>query len=507
MKKFTFIGISIAIALGFTACQKEDIAPAEQSQDRALVTDIFSASLDALATRTATEDYGVTVTWAANDKVYYYSQDGGTVRNFTIESAGTSATLTLEREEADNYYHLVHAGDTEPNITTNTINAMVISSGVPAAQNGTFASANVSVGHTQPGEYSITFKPVTALVKFTTERTDIKTIYLTAGNNAAVAGDISVDPVEDSPIATLSGTGNSVITVTFDSPAAGTYYINVLPATYSKGFTLFLKDNNDEVIGTVAASKSIDLSAGGKMINLGNIDSHIILGALPGVFSISSWQKVRFSKGNLRAKKVDDSWTWGFYEHQYGYNSNPVTNYIRTATSSDTEIDLFCWGYDESGSINPTENATRSSFTDWGSQIGSGWRTLSGGGSGEWYYLIYNRTNADKRYKYNVTVCGATKCIVIAPDNFSGSIAKEYTAETWPAAEASGLVCLPVAGYRSGTEVKNVGYYGYYWTATPVNNDETNAFYLQVNSSGFQSPTYYATRNNGRSVRLVYPVE
>ena len=502
MKKFTFIGISIAIALGFAACQKEDTAPAEG----VLVTEIFSASLDAPATKTVTEDGGTTVTWAANDKVYYYSQDNGTVRNCTIDAAGVSATLTLEREESDNYYHLVYAGGVEPNITTNTINAMVISNGVTTAQNGTFASANVSVAHTQPGEYNVTFKPVTALVKFTTERTDIKTVYLTAGNNAAVAGDISVDPVEDSPIANLSGDGSASITVTFDSPAAGTYYINVLPATYSKGFTLFIKDNNDEVIGTVVASKSIDLSAGGKMINLGNIDSHIILGALPGVFSISSWQKVRFSKGNLRAKKVDDSWTWGFYEHQYRYNSNPVTSYTRTATSSDTEIDLFCWGYDESGSVNPTENATRSSFTDWGSQIGSGWKTLTGGGSGEWYYLLTTRTNADKLSK-NVKVCGVTNCLVIAPDNFSGSIAKEYTAETWPAAEASGLVCLPRAGYRNGAEVKNVGYYGYYWTATPVNNDETNAFYLQVNTSGFQDPTYYAYRYNGRSVRLVYPVE
>jgi len=273
MKKITFIGVTVAMAMGFTSCQKESISM-ERTAGK-LITETFSASMVRSDTKTAISDDGATVTWTANDVLYYYTADEDTVRSFTITSTGSSAFLVLERGEGDTYFNLVHAGGTAPTFTVKTSSSMVFD-GVKSAQDGTFANANVSVARTVPNGGSITFKPVTALVKFSTSRTDIKTVVLTGGaGTETVAGDISVVPTAASPVATLSGTGSTSSTVTIGTPAAGTYYINILPGTYSSGLKLQLKNAGGNAIGTVFASKSIDLSAGGSMINLGNIDSHI----------------------------------------------------------------------------------------------------------------------------------------------------------------------------------------------------------------------------------------
>ena len=469
MKRFTFIGISIAIALGFTACQKEDIAPAEQSQESALVTDIFSASLDAPATRTATEDYGTTVTWAANDKVYYYSQDDGTVRNFTIESAGPSASLTLQREETDTYYNLVYAGNAEPTLSTKTASSMVITSGVPAAQNGTFASANVSVARALPGQSAITFKPVTALVKFTTARTDIKTITLTAGGGEKVAGDISVNPTAASPKATLSGDGSTSVTVTFDTPAAGTYYINVLPVTYSSGLVLTLKNENGSTIGTVTASKSIDLGASGKMINLGNIDSCIVV--------------VPVTTGTAKAKldgtnEVDVNWVqlWA---------NGPKWATINVGVTSTTATGAAAYGgyYDWGGT-------TSKSTTDY-----------------------YNGTDYDNDGNLPTNYDTATKLwgsnwrmptkdeLTKLKDNCTWSTFSSGYTITGKGDYASNSIFLPAAGYFNYNNkiVYVAGSQGYYWSSTPSGSNI--AWYLYF-FSGSQSVSYH-DRKAGYSVRAV----
>ena len=43
---------------------------------------------------------------------------------------------------------------------------------------------------------------------------------------------------------------------------------------------------------------------------------------------------------------------------------------------------------------------------------------------------------------------------------------KSYDAADWATAEAAGLICLPPAGYRDGTEVKSGEGNGFYWAST-----------------------------------------
>ena len=218
-----------------------------------------------------------------------------------------------------------------------------------------------------------------------------------------------------------------------------------------------------------------------------------------GTFSVKNTEKVRFSKGNLRAKKGGDNWTWGFYDNQYECNSLNGSSSSRTAKSEDTEIDLFCWGYNDHNSVVPTTSSYESSFSDWGPQVGSGWSTLS---SSEWEYLITTRGTGVTYRKYGVTVCGKANCLVIAPDGNTTAIASSYDASAWAAAEASGFVCLPAAGYRNGSDVGNVGVYGGYWSSSPKESDASGSYLLYfINSSVATSNS--GNRNHGHSVRLV----
>ena len=475
MKKFTFIGISIAIALGFAACQKEDAAPAEQNQESALVTDIFSASLDAPATRTATEDYGTTVTWAANDKVYYYSQDDGEVRNYEITAAGSSATITLEREQTDTYYNLVYAGNAEPTFSTNTDSQMTITNGVPAAQNGTFASANISAAHATPGAESITFKPVTALVKFTTARTDIKTITLTAGGSEKVAGDISVDPASDAHTATLSGDGSASITVTIASPAAGTYYINVLPATYSSGLVLTLKDASGSVIGTVTASKEIALNAGGKMINLGDIDSHIVAPPITGT------AKAKLSTSS--STMTDVPWVQ-LWENGPKWATINVGVTSTTATGTAAYGGLYRWG----GTNNMRSNTSASDDHYTGT-------TYDKNGN-----LTTNSDTATKLWGSNWRMPTQDELTKLKNDCTWSSFSAGYTI-TGKGDYSSNSIFLPAAGYfhYDYKEVNFAGTNGDYWSSTPSGSG--NAYGLGF-GSGVQDVSF-DSRMHGCSVRAV----
>ena len=193
-------------------------------------------------------------------------------------------------------------------------------------------------------------------------------------------------------------------------------------------------------------------------------------------------------------------------------------------------IDLFGWGT----GINPTYTSTDyndyATFTDWGVNaiINGGdeanlWRTLT---KDEWVYLFYGR--ADAATKFGLGSVNGVNGTILLPDNWTlptgasftasttqgladqgtyyyddngGHFADNtYTAEQWTVMESAGAVFLPAAGGRYGTDVYNVGSYGYYWSATPSG---TNGAYYLYFYSDYLSPQSFSIRYYGRSVRLV----
>lgn len=248
-------------------------------------------------------------------------------------------------------------------------------------------------------------------------------------------------------------------------------------------------------------------------------------GILSGEFSVSATTKVHFSQGNLQYQASTN--TWRFAANQYDLIGSDNSNISAYYTGW---IDLFGWGTGNNPTNVSTDYNDYATFTDWGTNaIPNGgnqanlWRTLT---KDEWVYLFYGRTNAAVLFGLG-SVNGVNGTILL-PDNWSlpagatftasttqgladnGSFFynsnknnfshNTYTKEQWSVMESAGAVFLPAAGSRYGSDVSNVGSYGYYWSSTP--SGTSYAYYLYFGSY-YLSPQDYRNRSRGQSVRLV----
>ena len=242
-------------------------------------------------------------------------------------------------------------------------------------------------------------------------------------------------------------------------------------------------------------------------------------GLINGIFSISSYRSVCFSKGNLQYQASTD--TWRFAENQWDYIGYS-NEYISSTYSG--WIDLFGWGTGD----RPTKHLEYndySTFHDWGnnyiSYINYGslmnWRTLS---RDELCYLFYYR-DTDSGIRYAKAYVNGVNGVILLPDDWSSeyyylrnvndSYANNYS-DNWISSsewtnklEANGAVFFPAAGYRDPASANypgeiNTG--GNYWLSTPVN--PYGAYYFTFGDT-YCSPESYVeySRRWGCSVRLV----
>ena len=244
---------------------------------------------------------------------------------------------------------------------------------------------------------------------------------------------------------------------------------------------------------------------------------------LAGVFSVAADKQVKFSKGNLQCTINGTDTAWAFAAHQYDMLGTANVNGSVLANT----IDLFGWSGSTATAKWGISTSTSSSdysddFADWGQNIGDGktWRTLT---HDEWTYLHSGRANASNLMgvaRINLDAEGTTYAngLILLPDawtcpegiTFKSGFASTYSEQAyadyqtftlaqWEKLEAAGAVFLPASGYRDGSSINYVQYYGYYWSATPI--DSLYASCLRFYSNGAVWGTYY--RYNGRAVRLV----
>lgn len=241
-------------------------------------------------------------------------------------------------------------------------------------------------------------------------------------------------------------------------------------------------------------------------------------------FSVSATKQVTFSCGNLQY--TQSTQTWSFAEHQYDMIGE--ANIINDALAD--KIDLFGWsgstGNAQWGISTSTDYSDYSGdFVDWGTNtIGKDapdtWRTLT---KDEWSYLLSERTNANNLIgvaRINLNADGEyANGLILLPDNwtcpagvtFKSGLASEssvqayadyqtFTLFDWQKLEAAGAVFLPASGNRYGSDVCNVQYNGYFWSATPGDSDYALVFFFY---SGFAYTSSYWNRIIGLAVRLV----
>lgn len=401
----------------------------------------------------------------------------------------------------------------------------------PATQTYTTGKFNAPMYAVSDNE-ELTFKNICGVLCISLKGTDkVKSISVTA--NEAICGAFSMT---DATTVNLTGTGK---TVTLDcgtggvqlSSTATTFYIYLPPRTsYSAGMKIVVTNTDG---GTFTKVTTKDATIARKSLYAFSWTPVFLPAAtLSGLFTVGVGPdghsntlddvKVQFSSGNLQATYDGSKYTWGFAANQYDIIGNAAGNTtIGTSQTTGAVVDLFGWsatdystsaqwGLSTSKLSNMYGTSTKEdNFNDWGNAYNTQegitiqpWRTLS---KNEWNYLMNTRTNASSLYKYGVTITDAggvshTNCLVIAPDGYSKPFKTTYTAADWAVAELDGLVCLPAAGYRSGTTVTTGN--GHYWTATPCEViDSFAAYSLYFNNES--SSITYRERYMGRSVRLV----
>lgn len=309
---------------------------------------------------------------------------------------------------------------------------------------------------------------------------------------------------------TSSGSGTGVFSVGMTGlSAATTYYVRAY-ATNSLGTAY-----GDEVNFTTSSSWGE--------------------GQLPGLFSVNAAIRVRFSQGNLQYQASSN--TWRFADNQFDYIGDGNANISETYSGW---IDLFGWGtsgYNHgANSYQPWSTSAAwsdyyaygdaySSLYDQTGQADWGYNAISNGGNNtniwrtltqaEWRYLFDFR-NTTSGIRYAKAIVNGVNGVLLLPDDWqSGTYALISTnvatapftenvvsASDWAILEENGVVFLPAAGYRIGTQMFSIGAEGNYWTSSRYDNYDV--FYMRVFDSNLDPNSIYG-REFGRSVRLVTP--
>lgn len=231
----------------------------------------------------------------------------------------------------------------------------------------------------------------------------------------------------------------------------------------------------------VACNKENGNEGGG---NGGN--EQITEGGLTGLFSVGNGKTVRFSKGNLQYQASTD--TWRFAEQQYECIGNSNSN---ISMFYQGWVDLFGWGTSGYNDIKPwlidydmePVNITGTKY-DWGLN-----NAVSNGGNraglwrlptiDEWGYLVNSRSGS----RFAKATVNNVRGLLLLPDGWStatyalnaindaaGGYESNYISATdWSNfLEANGVVFLPCAGIREGTNVSYVNGFGRYWSSTYI---------------------------------------
>ena len=204
-----------------------------------------------------------------------------------------------------------------------------------------------------------------------------------------------------------------------------------------------------------------------------------IEGQLNGVFSVSKYDKVYFSQGNLLYNPALD--LWRFANEQYICYLKDKTN---VSQMDSIWMDLFIWGSTGYRDLTPLVNDykyyefysyeqvdIKIENYDWGvfcsiengGNLRNKWRTLT---SDEWIYLMEKRNNA-RNLRTNALVDNI-EGIILLPDTSTIAIKNpnflvdglSYSIKTWQGLENQGCVFLPTDKYWTSSVVLRSEKYG-----------------------------------------------
>ncbi len=461
---------------------------------------------------------GTALNWVSGDRVAIYGTAGRGIYQAAPQTPATVATLNnVEGTAGDGPFRAFYPASLTDDGTTITL---------PAAQTYVENSINEFPMYAESATNQLAFKNLCGVLKLhlTKANTSITTISVTA--NAEICGDYTVSYVNDVPQLSYTGNGSNTVTMTCATAQAidnGCDFYIALPAIDSLKSITLTSDDGRYCTKIVKSNVCINVQRSTVTeIEFDENDMNFVEplpeGALPGLFSVSESQQVRFSQGNLQYQASTQ--TWQFTEHQYDSYVGHANSNISTTYSG--WIDLFGWGTGNNPTLASTNENDYSTFVDWGvnpisnggNVANSGWRTLN---NSEWSYILSTRENASEKIASGSV--GGVHGLILLPDSwtlpsgcpFTSGFASSwtnwtrnvYTLAQWALMEAAGAVFLPAAGVRRGTSTDYVGNDGIYWSWSYTPNDEYDACTMYSRSDFASISGGGSTRNEGKAVRLV----
>lgn len=454
-KNIIFAAFAAASALLLvSSCAREELRENISAGDGKVFTAVINQDL---TKTTITSEYKVN--WVEGDQI----DISGSIFSATPDASdATKATFTK-----------VSGSDPTPDYTAVYPASIMVGTlaTLPATQTyaaGKFNAPMCAMSSTE----SLEFKNFCGVLCFALKGTDkVKSIAVTA--NEQLCG-----PFEFADATSIIfGEENKGYAVTLDCGTEGAqlnedtptnFYIYLPPTTYTAGMKIVVTDTDGETFEKTT-TKSATIARNQIYTFNWTATFEPVHPALPGEFSVGTTKKVQFSRGNL----FWDGDSYEFEENQYTIGTWNAENHVNYFFWSKEESVAGAASYADASATasdvfftNTTAETAKADFTVNG--VTGDFRTLS---AEEWTYLLATRENAADLLVEDVTVCGVEHCLVIAPDACLNSYVfektkKSYDAAAWATAEAAGLVCLPPAGYRDGTEVKSGEGNGFYWSST-----------------------------------------
>ena len=490
--------------LALASCSKEVISAPENGLTK------FTAVAEGIGTK-AEMAYCYETRWQSEDEILVRDGDGNEAAFVLTDGAGTTVGTFGKKSGSDvsgtvDAFYPASVGESMewPSQQTNGQVCPMYATQSVSSQEGTFRFSS-------PGAM--------LQIVFSTASKGIVLKSITIKDaEKPLSGAFTID--ENGMAVISDGAENNGITLDLGTGVAlgvSAKYFNIaIPAGEYDNLTLIFTATNGKVCRMTSTTfPEVEVNTVGRLTLSGEFKSVAPEGALSGKFSISSTgRQVYFSKGNLQACFNGSDYDFGFAANQYDFIGRAEGNITIDSQTEGSVVDLFGWSTASTnyGISSSSEDADYTgSFVDWGWAIDRNktWFTLS---RSEWCYLLGKSAERNGKYRNWVRVCGI-KGLVIAPDDFTGTIAESYDAAAWETAEMSGLVFLPAAGMRysmSGSiHIGNDQRYGYYWSGTP---DETGgaAYYSCFFSTEYGAGIEPANCDNcstGRSVRLVSAVD
>ena len=554
MKKLSTIIMALALVLGMSQCKKQETPTNGNGGEGEMVhitlnvndSESLAVNVNDNGGRHAVAPSLGVVQFTNGDKLYV-GNNGHYVGylNYVVDESGRRFDGYIDGTacSTSDKLHFYFLGGKGPDVTTISDNpeSFTISIADQSTNLPVLCYGKSNEDYSTNGSYTASLAYKCALVKFNLNKaTDYKCTLLNMPTEATI------------------DFANKAIT-----PTATTDTIDLYREEGNTGvrWAILLPGTNLSADGNVSGAPSGTLNAN-QFINSGITLKNPVFAA-PGAdyavktsdgvlkqFSVSSTQKVYFSRANLMCNAANpDQPVWGFHENQIdecpgfgAINNTSGTGTTGIHITSSNEMDRFSWGFhtptpvSEEDWVDGSRNLNWNDGTDWGCALrntayGNYWRTLT---AAEWKHLL--NTRSGKRFlrvcwyqqipgTYDATY---TNGIIIAPDGYDGGSTSTWT--EWNKANKkkytsvtvvtellnAGCVFLPALGYRQGSYYYEYNYHysngdfmiGNYWTATGGTQQPGSTQVPQATAFRFEDDAinyaYYPQRNLGMCVRLVW---